>query len=83
MARRLTSLPSIVSLVLMRPTTVGSPANLIKRLELDGGVQSWVSRVMRRGLSTGVNTILGVHRDGAGGGAAELVPVNAALSYGP
>ncbi len=36
----------------MRPTTVVSSANLMKRLELCDGVQSWVSRVKRRGLST-------------------------------
>ncbi len=36
----------------MRPTTVVSYANLMKRLELVDGVQSWVSRVKRRGLST-------------------------------
>ncbi len=29
-----------------------SSANLMKRLELCDGVQSWVSRVKRRGLST-------------------------------
>ncbi len=29
-----------------------SSANLMKRLELFDGVQSWVSRVKRRGLST-------------------------------
>lgn len=29
-----------------------STASLINRLELDVGVQSWVSRVKRRGLST-------------------------------
>ncbi len=50
------------SLLLMRPTTVVSSANLMKRLELYDGVQSWVSRVKRRGLSThpwGVWTLLG------------------------
>ncbi len=36
----------------MRPTTVVSSANLMKRLELCDGVQSWVSRVKRMGLST-------------------------------
>ncbi len=36
----------------MRPTTVVSSANLMKRLDLFDGVQSWVSRVKRRGLST-------------------------------
>ncbi len=36
----------------MTPTTVVSSANLMKRLELCDGVQSWVSRVKRRGLST-------------------------------
>ncbi len=35
--------------VVMRPTTVVSSANLMKRLELCDGVQSWVSRVKRRG----------------------------------
>ncbi len=45
-ARRLTSLLYFVSsLLLMRPTTVVSSANLMKRLELFDGVQSWVSRV--------------------------------------
>ncbi len=42
----------VSSLLLMRPTTVVSSANLMKRLELFDGVQSWVSRVKRRGLST-------------------------------
>ncbi len=36
----------------MRPTTVVLSTNLMKRLELFDGVQSWVSRVKRRGLST-------------------------------
>ncbi len=40
------------SLLLMRPTTIVSSTNLMKRLELFDGVQSWVSRVKRRGLST-------------------------------
>ncbi len=35
----------VSSLLLMRPTTVVSSANLMKRLELCDGVQSWVSRV--------------------------------------
>ena len=42
----------VSSLLLMRPTTVVSSANLIKRLELCDGMQSWVNSVKRRGLST-------------------------------
>lgn len=53
MARRLTSsLQAVSSSLLMRPTTVVSSANLMKRLELDDDEQSGVRRVKRRGLST-------------------------------
>lgn len=49
---RLVGKKKLLSLLFMRPTTVPSSANLMKRLELDEGVQSWVSSsVMRRGLT--------------------------------
>lgn len=40
------------SLLLMKPTTVMSSANLIKRVELCDSLHSWVSKVKRRKLNT-------------------------------
>ncbi len=49
---RAAHLAPVVCLISVLPTTAVSSANLMKRLDLCDGVQSWISRVKRRGLST-------------------------------